>query len=72
MIEDYVEFDKFLEILSLIRQEKSKAQKAMNAEIILTLSKEQKDSIKDLLTDLNNVVNAKELKEGENLEVEIV
>jgi len=56
--------NKFLDILSKIRQEKSIKQKPMNSEIILTLTKKNKLELKDLLEDLKDVTNAKEIKEG--------
>ncbi len=55
----------FLEILSKVRQEKSNNKKPMNAEIILSVSKEQNNKIKDLLNDLKDVANAREINEGE-------
>jgi len=53
------------DIISKIRQEKTKAQKPMNAEIILTLDKKSYKGLKELLEDLKDVVNAREIKEGE-------
>ena len=61
------------EIVSLVRQEKSKVQKSMNAEIVLTLSEEDIVAyLKDLLDDLKNVTNAKEIKEGKQFKVEFL
>ena len=37
-----------IKIISKVRQEKTKAQKSMKAEIILTLEKKEKESIKDM------------------------
>lgn len=59
------ELDLFIEILTKIRQEKSTAKKSMKSEIILTINKEDKKKINDLLEDLKDVTNAKEIKEGE-------
>ena len=59
------ELDTFIEILTKIRQEKSNAKKSMKSEIILTISKEDKKKIQDLLEDLKDVTIAKEIKEGE-------
>jgi len=56
--------DVLYEILTAVRQEKSKAQKSMKAEIILTFEKEKQSKIKDMLDDLKSVVSAKEIKEG--------
>jgi len=55
----------FVEILSKVRQEKTKAQKPMNVEIKLTLDKSDYALMEmGLLEDLKNVTNAKEIKEG--------
>ena len=56
--------NKFLEVLSKIRQEKTKAKKPMNSECVLTLSKEDMVRLKNVLNDLKDVTNAKEIKEG--------
>ncbi|MGC9309210.1 MAG: valine--tRNA ligase [Candidatus Nanoarchaeia archaeon] len=48
----------FLEILSNIRQEKSKNKKPMNAPIILKLEKKQQDKLKDMIDDLKAVTKA--------------
>ncbi len=64
-------WSKFIEILSQVRQEKSKAQKSMKSEIILTLPKEDKNILKDMLNDLKEVIHAKEIKEGE-LKIEML
>lgn len=65
------ELDIFYEILTAIRQEKSKAQKSMKAEIILTIEKEKMKKIEDILEDLKAVACAKEIKEG-TLNVEFI
>jgi valyl-tRNA synthetase len=65
------ELDTLYEILTAIRQEKSKAQKSMKAEIILTLEKEKMKNIEDILEDLKAVTCAKEIKEG-NFKVEFI
>ena len=57
-------FDLFFEIVRKVRQEKSKEKKAMNAEIILTLEKKEKEKLNLVFGDLKNVLNAKEIKEG--------
>ena len=53
------------EIISRIRQEKTKAQKSMNSECVIFLNKGDKNKIKELLQDLKDVTNAKDIKEGE-------
>jgi len=60
------------ELIFRIRKEKSKAQKSMNAEIILTLEKKIIKKLKNILEDLKNVTNAKEIKEGEEFKVEFL
>lgn len=65
------ELDILYEVLTAIRQEKSKAQKSMKAEIILTLEKEKMKKIEDILEDLKAVTCAKEIKEG-NFKVEFI
>jgi len=57
-------YDIFIELLADIRKEKSKAQKPMNSEIILTLDKNIKKRLEPVLGDLKNVTNASEIKEG--------
>ena len=57
-------FELFLEILSKVRQEKAKANKAMNSEIILTLEKKDKANLKDVQDDFLSVSGARVIKEG--------
>jgi valyl-tRNA synthetase len=66
------EFDLFIEILSKIRQEKTKAQKSMKSEIILTMDKAAYAKLKDLLQDLKDVSNSKEIKEGKEFKIEFI
>jgi len=70
-IENSEDLKLFYQSLSEIRQEKSKNQKPMNSEIILTLNKAIFEKLNDMLEDLRNVTNAKEIKEG-NFKVEFV
>ena len=63
---------KMYEILSHVRQEKSKNKKAMNVEIVLTLGKEDYEEIKPVLEDLKNVTNSKAIRQGKNFEVEFL
>jgi len=51
-------------VLTDVRQAKTKANKAMNAEIILSLEKDVLKKFEGLIDDLQNVTNAKEIKEG--------
>ncbi len=62
--EDHFVWDKFLETISLIRQEKSKAKKSMNAECILIMPEKEQKVLVTFLDDLKGVINAKEIKEG--------
>jgi len=57
--------NKFFEILGKVRQEKSKAQKSMKSEIILTIKSEDKSLIENMIPDLKAVTNSKDIKEGE-------
>jgi hypothetical protein len=65
--------DVFYNILSKVRQEKSNNKKAMNYEIRLELEEKDYFLLKpDLLDDLENVTNAREIviaKKGEKMEV---
>ena len=57
-------FDLMLEVIAKVRQEKTKVNKPMNSEIILELSKKNKEKLKDVMNDLKNVTNSKEIREG--------
>jgi valyl-tRNA synthetase len=63
--------DLFIEILGKIRQEKTNSKKSMKAEIILTIEKKDADKIKNLIEDLKDVTNSKEIKIG-NFSVEFL
>lgn len=58
-------FNKFCELLSNVRQEKTKAKKAMNSEITLTLDKKSIESLGNMIEDFKSVINAKDIKEGD-------
>ena len=58
-------WDKLIEIVSKVRQEKSSAKKAMNSEIRLNLTKEDLDLVEGMIEDLKNVTGAIEIVEGE-------
>ncbi len=60
----------FYETLSDVRTEKTRAKKAMNSEIILTLVEKNLTKLKDFIDDLKHVTNAKEIKEGKEFKVE--
>jgi len=57
-------FRHFCGILTDVRKIKTKKGKAMNTEIILGLEKKVLEKFKDMLDDLKNVTNAKEIREG--------
>ncbi|MCK4647555.1 valine--tRNA ligase [Candidatus Pacearchaeota archaeon] len=60
----------FVTLLTQIRAEKTKAKKPMNAECILTINKINYEDLKEVLEDLKNVTNAKEIKSGKQFKVE--
>ena len=62
----------FKEVISRIRQEKSNAKKPMNAEIILVLQKDRFKRYEKMLSDLQHVTNAREIKEGKEFKVEFL
>lgn len=64
-------WNRFLEIVSLIRQKKSEEKKSMKAETELTLSREDLDLLDSVLEDLKAVSNSVKIDEG-NFEIRIV
>jgi hypothetical protein len=50
--------------LGSVRQEKTKKQKSMKSEIILTISEKDYKTLKEIIKDLKDVTNAKEIKQG--------
>ena len=64
--------NKLIEIISLIRQQKTKAQKPLNSEIILTITRQDFAILFGLLEDLKAVTNAKEIKQGKEFKVEFI
>jgi len=58
------EGDLFIEVLSRVRKEKTKAKKAMNSEITLTIEESIYEKLKNMLRDLKNVLNASKIKKG--------
>ena len=64
------ELTRFFNLLYLIRTAKTKAQKPMNAECIITLNKIDYLALKGMLDDFKNVTNAKEIKQGRKFKVE--
>ncbi len=63
---------KLLEIVTYVRQEKSKAQKSMKAEINLTLTKEDQETLDSILNDIKSVTSAKEILQGDKTKVDFV
>ena len=68
---DSQKLDRFLDVISLIRQEKAKNQKPLTEQIYLTLDKETLMILRDVIEDLKAVSRAKEIKEG-NLKIEFL
>ncbi len=58
------DFNLLVEFLSKVRQEKTKAKKSMNSEIVLTLEQNIREKLKYVLPDLKAVTNAKEIRKG--------
>ncbi len=54
----------FVDLLTKIRAEKTKARKSMNTECILTINKINYEDLKNLIEDLKAVTNASEIKTG--------
>ncbi len=54
----------FVDLLSKVRSEKTKAKKPMNSECVLTIEKIGYADLEEMLDDLKNVTNAKEIKTG--------
>ena len=65
---DTAYWEAFIEVVTKVRQAKTKAQKPMNAEIILTIPEGGKPFLREesgVLRDLRRVTNAKEIKTGD-------
>ncbi|MEM4259326.1 MAG: valine--tRNA ligase [Candidatus Pacearchaeota archaeon] len=60
---------KLIELINFVRQEKSKAQKSVKAEIILSIPKDTQKILREVLADIKAVTNAKELREDKELKV---
>lgn len=58
-------WDKLIEIISKVRQEKSNNQKSMNSLIKLNLPKTELDLVEEMLDDLKNVTCAEKIVEGD-------
>ena len=61
-----------IELLEWTRKWKSKEQKAMNAECVLTFGKHSQEDLKEMMGDFKNVTNAKEIKEGPQFRVNFI
>lgn len=62
---DFSSWEKMVEIVSMVRQEKSNSQKAMNSEINLTLPEEDLKLVSNMVEDLKNVSGAVGVIQGE-------
>ncbi|HLF53565.1 MAG TPA: valine--tRNA ligase, partial [Candidatus Nanoarchaeia archaeon] len=65
-------WNEMLKVVAYARQEKSKAQKSMKAEIILSLPKETQELLKNVLEDIKSVTSAKEIRESKEIKVEFI
>mgnify|MGYP001568270172 CR=1 FL=1 len=65
-------WNEMLKIVTYVRQEKSKAQKSMKAEIILSIPKESQKLLKSVLNDIKAVTSTKELRENKEIKVEFI
>jgi valyl-tRNA synthetase len=64
---DTIFWDTFVDIVTKVRQEKTKAKKPMNSEIILHMPEINGTILREesgILKDLKNVTNAREIKTG--------
>ena len=64
-------WQRMLEIIYQVRQAKSEAKKSMKAEVILIITKDDFKILKNVLSDIKSVCNAKEIKEGQ-FEIQIL
>ncbi len=65
-------WNRLLEIVSFVRQEKSRAQKSMKVEVVLTMPKEYHKILGKVISDLKAVINAEEIRHGElNVEFKV-
>lgn len=62
--ESWGSLDVFYELLGKVRMKKTESKKSMNSEIILTIEEDMYKELNEMLTDLGNVTNAKEIKQG--------
>ena len=65
-------WEKFVEILEVVRRNKSENRKSMKAEIILTLTAKDKKVLSECMTDLKSVTCAREIKTGEKTTIELI
>ena len=70
--EDDKVWNKMIEVITYVRQEKSKAQKSMKAEIILELPKADQILLKNVLDDIKGVTSTKELRENKQISVKFI
>jgi valyl-tRNA synthetase len=65
-------WNKFIEILEIVRKTKSENKKSMKAEIVLTLPKEDQQILIDCLEDLKTVTCSKQIKIDNNLRIDFI
>ena len=63
-------FTSLIEIISQVRKWKTQHQKPMNSEIVLIILEQQYKILKDVLHDLKDVTNAREIRKGKQFRVE--
>lgn len=63
-LDDVHKFNVLVGVLSQVRQKKTENQKAMNSECVISLESKIIEELEDLLSDLKNVTNASDIKEG--------
>ncbi|MBT6995382.1 valine--tRNA ligase [Candidatus Woesearchaeota archaeon] len=64
-------WERFVEILSFVRQEKSKQNKSLKEEIVLILPRKDKELLLECIEDLKAVTKAKDILNGRELEVKL-
>ena len=63
-------WERFIEVVSYVRQEKANKNKSLKVEVILTISDKDRQLLMPVMEDLKAVTNAKEIKFGKKLKLE--
>ena len=64
-------WERFIEILSFVRQEKAKQNKSLKEEVVLILPKKDRELLLECLDDLKAVTKSKDILDGRKLEVKV-